>query len=163
MKSKLKVMWSRCNWKILQVSYKIAARMLLTSQCEIAEWLFLLFPVTGKRCYHLVMLCQEGLKCVDPRHSPLAEMGEGLRGAEGWMLPCPLCTQSQLYPRGRWAGLLVLANEDGLTCVTKVFQRKRLKCDQQLIYPKFNDCCLFNDCTWALMRFQFKCYLVFSD
>ena len=44
----------------------------------------------------------------------------------------------------------MLANKDGLTYVTKVVQRKTLKCDQQLIYPKLNDDCFV--CTRALMN-----------
>lgn len=98
------------------------------------------------------MLCQEGLKCIEPQtNSPLAEMGEGMRGAEGWTLLCPLCTQSKIYTRGGWGGILILAATDGLAYVTKAIQRKTLKCDQQLIYPKLNEDCFVY--TRALMSF----------
>lgn len=117
-------MLSRCNWKILQISCKIAARMLLTSQCELAGWLFLLFPAVGRRCITLWCCAKKDSNVLIPDIESSSWDGEGVRGAEGWTLLCPLCTQSQLYPRGRWAGLLVLANEDGLTCVTSVSEEK---------------------------------------
>lgn len=58
--------------------------------------------------YHLVIRCQEGLKCVEPRQEcSLADMGEGVRGAEGWTLLCPLCTickreMSRTFDLGEW-------------------------------------------------------------